>query len=1271
EKRALEMGSSTSFSASQAAEGMTFLALSGMDVEEVYNSIPMALRAAEAGGMDLATACDKITDSMGAMNRPLDEMGRYLDIVAQGQRKANTSMDQMLEGYMIAGGMFSQLNMTLEESGAVLGVLANRGKKGSEAGNALISVFSNLITETGQAGDALKALDISLYTSTGKQRNMIDVLKEMAQKLGIAKDGTSKLTDQQKQQYAAMVGGKTQFDTLMALLSGLSGEYDQLHSDLVNSNGAMEEMASTMKDNLMGQFESMKSAIEGALIKAFKALEPVISDVVVAITDLANWYSNLDEKQQRNIVAMGAMLAAIGPLLIAFGSMANGVSNVVKMFKLFSTTGGGTLKTVGLLKKGVALLGGPTGIGALVLAIGVAVKAFKTLDEHMSQDTIKGLDSVMESMQGVSEETKKAITPFLELGNTVETEFIRMSASGVVMTASMRDGVVNNITEMSTTITEKLSEAKTNSETELNQMLSSAVSVTDEEKNRIIELTNQAYDNKINTVSSAKDRISEILNLALNENRELNKQEENEIRTHYNTIRNIGLETMASSKEELLAIKRELNINSKELSAEQASEVIQQATKQRDETVKAAQDEYEQRIKAAELLRAEGTEESKSLADKVVNEATRSRDEQINAANATADGVINAARVQAGEYSKYIDTMTGDVLTKWDRLGLDLDNVLQSMYYNTLDFFSNIPSNVQIMFGKIGISLAEFGVSAIDWWRSLPFTNDKALEGVRDSWVKSIDETTQYVNQKQAELDLDKPFRELPGKVRNSLESNRTVLETYFKQPLEQLVFDSEMWLGLTADEFYKLPVEVQEALRGVDASLQQTGQGSFLQFQQKAQMTKDGVIFEFKALDQGIQTSMQGLNNSIMEINGIDLSQFILQCQSAADGGKSAFDGLPPGIQQQMTELNNILVNRHGITLNDFIMNSMKATGQYKAEMDKIPIAAEGATQKAEEAMDRNTKEGTTKVDTNTKDAANKTDINTKDLANKADTNTKNASNKVDINTKDLATKTDTNTKKAANSAKTNLDKSATDAGAASQKMANEVQKGTNKVATNTDSDMKKANKAVQQSATDMYNGAKKSYSKMADVARTEGSRMYNGVSTSASKMASSAKSSASDMYRGVTTSTRLMANSAIADWNRIRNAYSKPIHGTVTKTTVNKVVTKKEETRGKLLTNTDIPTLRLPDISTYETSGGYYSSASRRSKSVFENKNQNSNLEKQLIEQNNLLNTLVNKMLNSKEGVLEVPLIIDGRELTRAIAPYTNELDEYKNRNISFSLR
>ncbi len=386
--KALEMGSSTSFSASEAADGLTYLALAGWDVETQIERIEPVLRAAEAGGMGLATASDKITDSMSSASVKSKDFAKYLDIVAQAQRKSNTSMEQMLDAYVVAGGIFNSLNMPLEESGALLGVLANRGTKGSEAGNALISVFSNLITETGQAGKALDKLNISLYDGNGKQRNMVEVLKEMAQKLGVTSDGTSKLTEKQKQQYAAMVGGKTQFDTLMKLLAGVSGEYDELHDNLVNSNGSLNEMATIMKDNLGGQMESMKSAIEGSLIKAFKAMEPVISKVVELITDAANWFSSLDEEQQKNIVTMAAVVAALGPILMGIGQLIIVGGNAVTLFGGLSAgataaTGATTGLTgaLGVLASPIGILGAVAALVGLMTIVGDSEKSILALQE--------------------------------------------------------------------------------------------------------------------------------------------------------------------------------------------------------------------------------------------------------------------------------------------------------------------------------------------------------------------------------------------------------------------------------------------------------------------------------------------------------------------------------------------------------------------------------------------------------------------------------------------------------------------------------------------------------------------------------------------------------------------------------------------------------------------------------------------------------------------------------------------------------------------------
>lgn len=485
EKKAKELGSTTSFTASDAADGLTYLALAGWDVETSIERIEPVLRAAEAGNMELATASDLVTDSMSAAGIAAEDFTKYLDITAQSQRKSNTSMEQMLEAYIGAGGIFKQLNMPLEKSGALLGVLANRGKKGSEAANGLISVFSNLITETGQAGTALEKLDISLYDSQGNQRDMIEVLKEMAVKLGVTSDGTSKLTEQQQQQYAAMVGGKTQFDTLMAALSGVSGEYDELYDQLVNSNGALNEVATTMKDNLGGEIESMSSALEGALIEAFKALEPVLSTCIGYVTDAAQWFTSLDEEQQKNIVTLGLTAAAIDPLMAGIGQLIIVGGNAVTLFGKFKNGAMGASGATGGLTNALGVFASPVGVGVAIAAL-VALMTYVGDNENMIlslQEKFGGLGTIIggvcEFVSGTVQLTIGQTISWFQLAFDVIAALVDGPGGATVEdawknhTQRINDNMIEGMQKITLTTTRGMSQMRNASDEELNMMLTS------------------------------------------------------------------------------------------------------------------------------------------------------------------------------------------------------------------------------------------------------------------------------------------------------------------------------------------------------------------------------------------------------------------------------------------------------------------------------------------------------------------------------------------------------------------------------------------------------------------------------------------------------------------------------------------------------------------------------------------------------------------------------------------------------------------------------
>lgn len=277
EQAAKNMGATTSKTASESADALSYMALAGWKTEEMLSGLEPILRASEAGEMDLATCSDLVTDSMSAMGVSVNDLSHYLDVVAAAQSNSNTSMQQLLEAFVECGGSAHNFGLNVEDLSTVLGVMANRGIKGSEAGTALNSIFVNMLGSTKRTAEAMDTLGLSLYDQNGKMKDMTEVLKEMGGALATA-------TDEQRNNLEAMLGGKTQITALQAMVNGLNGEYDALSETLYNCDGALLNTAKTMQDNLTGKVTEMQSALEGLGIDVYDYLEEPLKSAVQAAT---------------------------------------------------------------------------------------------------------------------------------------------------------------------------------------------------------------------------------------------------------------------------------------------------------------------------------------------------------------------------------------------------------------------------------------------------------------------------------------------------------------------------------------------------------------------------------------------------------------------------------------------------------------------------------------------------------------------------------------------------------------------------------------------------------------------------------------------------------------------------------------------------------------------------------------------------------------------------------------------------------------------------
>lgn len=342
EKAARDAGATTDKSARDAADALKYMALAGWDVETSQKALMPVLKMSSAAGIELGKTSDLVTDSMSSLGISVDELNGYLDVVSLTQSKANTSAEGMMEAYVKAGGTFKNMHVSMEESAAMLGILANRGMKGAEAGNSLNSVMVNLSGSTDKTRAIFDELGIAIYDQQGNYIGFEATLEQLKTKF----DGMS---ESERNYYMAQLVGKSQIDTMTKLMDGLGNEYYDLKGQIEGADGALEQMYNTATNNTMGAINNLKSALEELGLKIFDSLQPTIESLIEKVQKLTDWFNNLSPSTQENIVKFGMMAAAIGPLLILGGKMAKGTSNIIDLgLKLAPAIGGLNLQFVAI-----------------------------------------------------------------------------------------------------------------------------------------------------------------------------------------------------------------------------------------------------------------------------------------------------------------------------------------------------------------------------------------------------------------------------------------------------------------------------------------------------------------------------------------------------------------------------------------------------------------------------------------------------------------------------------------------------------------------------------------------------------------------------------------------------------------------------------------------------------------------------------------------------------------------------------------------------------
>lgn len=424
-KKAKEMGASTKYTATEAANAMEYMAMAGWKTADMLSGIDGIMNLAAASGSDLARTSDIVTDALTAFGKQAKDSGEFADVLAAASANANTNVDLMGETFKYVGSVAGAMGYSIQDISLATGLMANSSIKGSAAGTALRSTITRMAKPTEESSMAMSALGLSLTDTNGNMKSFGEVMKDM-------RKGMQGMTEDEKASYAAMLGGQEAMSGLLAIANASDEDFNKLSDAINNAAGSAEKMAGIKMDNLQGAVDELKSGMEGLGITAFEqaseSLKGFAENAISVINNLnqklsdgkyiekaIQWIQNLgsafkDGGLEGGLKEIGGILDGTGEKVKALGAVLGALGIVTKAsdffqgntWKLVSTGIGGingTLKEVPQWAKnagkslGKAFGNSKLG-GILQSAVGKIKNPFKDILDAATLDGANGIQKI-------------------------------------------------------------------------------------------------------------------------------------------------------------------------------------------------------------------------------------------------------------------------------------------------------------------------------------------------------------------------------------------------------------------------------------------------------------------------------------------------------------------------------------------------------------------------------------------------------------------------------------------------------------------------------------------------------------------------------------------------------------------------------------------------------------------------------------------------------------------------------------------------------------
>lgn len=310
QSKAKELGATTKFTATEAAEAMTYMGMAGWDAQQMVSGMDGVMQLAAASGEDLAQVSDIVTDNLTAFGLKASDTAHFADVLAAASTNSNTSVGIMGETFKNCAPLAGALGYSVEDVAVAIGLMANAGIKGSNAGTALKNIFNGLLGEITLTSAAFGEIEYSAVKSDGTMKSFGETLDDLRYYF-------SQMTGAEKMANAEALVGQRAMAGFVQLMNSAGDDVEKLESSIKNCTGAAEKMAKVRLDNLNGQVTLMNSAADALKTTVGDLWSNELQGLAKIGTDIL---AEINKFVEENPTVVKAIMLIVGALGLAIGA---------------------------------------------------------------------------------------------------------------------------------------------------------------------------------------------------------------------------------------------------------------------------------------------------------------------------------------------------------------------------------------------------------------------------------------------------------------------------------------------------------------------------------------------------------------------------------------------------------------------------------------------------------------------------------------------------------------------------------------------------------------------------------------------------------------------------------------------------------------------------------------------------------------------------------------------------------------------------------------